>query len=75
MFFSSCDSLVGDFLEFNQANRGYNNSIFISVTAAAKSLQLYLTLSNPIEGSPPGSSVPGILQARILDGLPFHSLL
>ena len=35
--------------------------------AAAKSLQSYLTLCNPIDGSPPGSSVPGILQARILE--------
>ena len=35
--------------------------------AAAKSLQLCLTLCNPIDGSPPGSSVPGILQARTLE--------
>ena len=35
--------------------------------AAAKSLQLCLTLRDPIVGSPPGSSVPGILQARILE--------
>ena len=35
--------------------------------AAAKSLQLCLTLCDPIDGSPPGSSVPGILQARILE--------
>ena len=35
--------------------------------AAAKSLQLCPTLCNPIDGSPPGSSVPGILQSRILD--------
>ena len=35
--------------------------------AAAKSLQLCPTLCNPIEGSPPGSSVPGILQARTLE--------
>ena len=35
--------------------------------AAAKSLQSYLTLWDPIDGSPPGSSVPGILQARILE--------
>ena len=34
--------------------------------AAAKSLQSCLTLCNPIEGSPPGSTVPGILQARTL---------
>ena len=35
--------------------------------AAAKSLQLCLTLCNPIDGSPPGSPVPGILQARTLE--------
>ena len=34
---------------------------------AAKSLQLCLTLCDPIDGSPPGSSVPGILQARTLE--------
>ena len=35
--------------------------------AAAKSLQLCLTLCDPIDSSPLGSSVPGILQARILE--------
>ena len=35
--------------------------------AAAKSLQSCLTLCSPIDGSPPGSPVPGILQARTLD--------
>ena len=35
--------------------------------AAAKSLQSCLTLSDPIDGSPPGSPVPGILQARALE--------
>ena len=35
--------------------------------AAAKSFQSCPTLCNPINGSPPGSSVPGILQARILE--------
>ena len=35
--------------------------------AAAKSLQLCLTLRDPIDGSPPGSPVPGILQARTLE--------
>ena len=38
-----------------------------AAAAAAKSLQLCLTLCDPIDGSPPGSSVPGILQARTLD--------
>ena len=35
--------------------------------AAAKSLQLCPTLCDPIDGSPPGSTVPGILQARTLE--------
>ena len=35
--------------------------------AAAKSLQLCPTLCNPIDGSPPGSPVSGILQARTLE--------
>ena len=34
--------------------------------AAAKSLQLYPTLCHPIDGSPPGSAIPGNLQARTL---------
>ena len=38
-----------------------------SEAAAAKSLQSCLTLCNPIDGSPPGSPIPGILQARILE--------
>ena len=39
----------------------------IPLTAAAKLLQLCPTLCDPIDGSPPGSPVPGILQARILE--------
>ena len=38
-----------------------------AAAAAAKSLQSCLTLCNPIDGSPLGCSVPGILQARILE--------
>jgi len=38
-----------------------------AATAAAKSLQSCLTLCDPIDSSPPGSSVPGVLQARILE--------
>ena len=37
------------------------------VAAAAKSLQSCLTLCDPIDGSPPGSAIPGILQARTLE--------
>ena len=35
--------------------------------AAAKSLQSCPTLCNPIDSSPPGSTIPGILQARTLE--------
>ena len=37
------------------------------IAAAAKLLQSCLTLCNPIDGSPPGSSIPEILQARTLE--------
>ena len=37
------------------------------LAAAAKSLQSCLTLCDPIDGSPPGSPVPGVLQARTLE--------
>ena len=42
-------------------------SLIIIAAAAAKSLQSCPTLCDPIDGSLPGSSVPGILQARILE--------
>ena len=38
-----------------------------AAAAAAKSLQLCPTLCHPIDGSPPGSPIPGILQARTLE--------
>ena len=38
-----------------------------NIAAAAKSLQSCPTLCDPIDGSPPGSPIPGILQARILE--------
>jgi len=39
----------------------------LAAAAAAKSLQSCPTLCNPIDGSPPGSPIPGILQARTLE--------
>ena len=39
----------------------------VAAAAAAKSLQSCPTLWDPIDGSPPGSPVPGILQARTLE--------
>ena len=43
------------------------NPAAAAAAAAAKSLQSCLTLCDPIDGSPPGSPVPGILQARTLE--------
>ena len=45
-----------------QVNKGSS-----AVAAAAKSLQSCLTLCDPIDGSPPGFPIPGILQARTLE--------
>ena len=53
VFFSSPDHL-----------RTYD---LIFAAAAAQSLQSCPTLCDPIDGSPPGSPVPGILQARTLE--------
>ena len=39
----------------------------IAAAAAAKSLQSCPTLCDPIDGSPPGSSIHGIFQARVLE--------
>ena len=39
----------------------------VATAAVAKSLQSCLTLGDPIDSSPPGSPVPGILQARTLE--------
>ena len=41
--------------------------------ALAKSLQSCLTLCDPIDGSPPGSSIPGIPRQEHWSGLPFPS--
>ena len=42
-------------------------SMSLPATATAKSLQSCPTLCDPMDGSPPGSPVPGILQARTLE--------
>jgi len=44
-----------------------NLSLTETAAAAAKSLQTCPNLCDPIDGSPPGSPVPGILQARTLE--------
>ena len=45
----------------------FSNFSIIGVAAAAKSLQSCLTLCDPTDSSPPGSPIPGILQARTLE--------
>ena len=50
------------------ASQGNKCSVLTAAAAAAaKSLQSYLALCDPTDGSPPGSTVPGILQARTLE--------
>ena len=44
-----------------------------AAAAAAETLQLCLTLCDPVDGSPPGSSVPGVLQARTLEWVKSES--
>ena len=46
---------------------GYSHIFAAAAAAAAKSLQLCPTLCDPIDRSPSGSPVPGILQARTLE--------
>ena len=48
-------------------------NMLIRITAAAKSLQSCPTLCDPIDNSPPGSPVPGILQARTLEWVAISS--
>ena len=45
----------------------YPKELFVSPTAAAQLLQLCLSLCDPMDCSPPGPSVHGILQAKILE--------
>ena len=52
---------------FEIANYSCGFTYLCAAAAAAKSLQSCLTLCDPINGSPPGSPVPGILQARTLE--------
>ena len=72
-------SFLQEIFPTQESNRGlphckrilYQLSYQGSPAAAAKSLRLCPTLCDPIDGSPPGSPVPGILQARILEWVAF----
>ena len=65
------NSNVNDYIYIKSV---FNGVIAAATAAAAKSLQLCLTPCDPIDGSPPGSPFPGILQARILE-CGAHALL
>ena len=52
---------------------GHFICIFLAAAAAAKLLQSCPTLCDPIDGSPPGSSVPGSSRQEHWSGLPFPS--
>ena len=70
------DTLISDFWPSELSVREWISVIlslwpFVAATAAAKSLQSCPTLCDPIDGSPPGSSVPRILQARTLEWVPI----
>ena len=60
----TCISCVGRLVLYHWATREAWRK---DAAAAAKSLQSCPTLCDPRDGSPPGSSVPGILQARTLE--------
>ena len=51
----------------------YTYILYIYAATAAKSLQSCPTLCDPIDGSPPGSPIPGILQARTLEWVAISS--
>jgi len=58
----------GKIKRFCQINSWFFEKIIIlSGMYAANSLQSCLTLCDPIDSSPPGSTVPGVLQARTLE--------
>ena len=52
---------------FSTMHKNLQGKVNLSLAAAAKSLQSFLTLCDPIDGLLPGSLVSGILQARTLE--------
>ena len=59
--------LAGGFLPISATWEAPYLLLAAAAAATAKLLQSCLTLCDPIDGSPPGSPVPGILQARTLE--------
>ena len=71
LFLVSADHFMSSFSYFSNSRRGFILGMlhfeFLTDSAAAKLLQLCPTLCSRIDSSPPGSSVPRILQARTLE--------
>ena len=68
LFFKEINSMY--FYEYYHFSLLYfmtSYQLFVTAAAAAKLLQSCPTLCDPIDGSPPGSTIPGILQARTLE--------
>ena len=63
----TCVSCVGRQIIYHWAIREALISFPAAAAAAAKSCQSCLTLCDPRDSSPPGSPIPGILQARVLE--------
>ena len=55
----------------HKSNKVSLDTQLMQLSAATKSLQLCPTLCDPRDGSPPGSPVPGFLQARTLEWVPI----
>ena len=66
-FLSGLIALKEEFWRFLLCHSCLHCVSVIYAATAAKSLQSRLTLCDPIDGSPPGSPIPGILQARTLE--------
>ena len=60
-------SLFYSILNMSQTSWNSTSEYFTVAAAAAKSLQSCPTLCDPRDGSPPGSPIPGVLQARTLE--------
>ena len=61
------EKMIGKTETIINAFLGYIPTLSLPAAAAAKSFQLCPTLCDPRDGSPPGSPVPGILQATTLE--------
>ena len=67
LYHQSHMGLLLEYRWFKMLRLFHNLTVMMAAVAAAKSLQSCPTLCDPIDGSPSGSSVPGILQARTLE--------